>query len=64
MSLEDELAEAITDLMVAIKKFSGLIDRLGNKRLSVAYREHVLKGFYHFCQECALLFGAKLGDIE
>lgn len=55
MVTEKELNEAIEELGAANVKLFNIISKLGNKELLVAYREHALKGYHHFCQECALI---------
>ena len=64
MVTERELNEAIEELSAAAMKLGRLLSETGNKTVIAAYREHALKGFYHFCQECSLLFGKGLEDIE
>lgn len=64
MVTETEITEAIGELGTAVFKLSALIEEMGREVLIAAYREHALKGFYHFCQECALIFGGTLEDIE
>lgn len=60
-----ELTEAIKELGASVTRLGKMIGTLGNKELLEAYREHALKGFYHFCQECALITsGIELEDIE
>lgn len=60
-----ELEDAIMKLGAAATKLGELIGETRNKELLEAYREHALKGFYHFCQECALITsGVELEDIE
>ena len=59
-----ELEDAITELGAATRKLSNILAKLGNPELLEAYREHALKGYYHFCQECALIAqNVELEDI-
>lgn len=59
-----ELTEAIEELGASATKLGDIIKELNNKELLEAYREHALKGFYHFCQECALITqGVELEDV-
>jgi len=52
-------------LGAVVTKFGELLGEIGNPQLIEAYREHALKGFYHFCQECSLITsGVELEDIE
>lgn len=60
-----KLEEAIIMLGVATRRLSELIGETGNKELIEAFREHALKGYYHFCQECSLITqNVELEDIE
>ena len=64
MVTKEELTEAIEELGDAAQKLGTLLEKTGHKTVIAAYREHALKGFYHFCQECSLIFGKGLEDIE
>ncbi len=64
MVTEKELNDAIEELHEATMELGRLLAETGNEAAVAAYREHAIKGFYHFCQECSLLFGTgTLRDI-
>ena len=65
MVTQAELEKSINDLGTATKNLSELLGKVGNVELLMAFREHALKGYYHFCQECSLITqNVELEDIE
>ena len=55
MITAQELEKAIEGVGASITELGRCIGETGNVRLAVAYREHALKGLWHFIQECSLI---------